>query len=305
MEEPRSRDQPGRVCVVGSANVDRVLRVLRHPLGGETVFASERARHAGGKGLNQAVAAARMGARVALRARIGNDDDGAYLQAVLAGEAIDISGVRPLGAATGTADIAVDAAGENTIIIFPGANGAFGRLDDGDERALAAADVVLLQGEIPLPTIEAAAREGRAAGATIVFTPAPVQDFPASLLELVDVLVPNEHEAIQLAGIADPLGAACALSTAVRTVVVTLGARGSATARGGLVVAETPAVPTHPVDTTGAGDTFAGALGAMLARGESLGSAVTIASAAAALSVSRPGASASMPRLEEVSALLA
>ncbi len=139
----------------------------------------------------------------------------------------------------------------------------------------------------------------------MVLTPSPVQAFPQSLLDLVDVLVPNEHEAVQLAGTSDPLEAARFLSTASRTVVVTLGASGSAIARAGAIVSRIAAIPTRPVDTTGAGDTFVGALGAMLARGASVEHAAETASAAAALSVSRAGASASMPHLDEVTALLA
>lgn len=294
-----------RVCVVGSANVDTVVRVHRHPNGGETVVATDRARHAGGKGLNQAVAAARLGANVALRARIGDDPDGAFLRAVLVTDSIDPSGVVAVDAQTGTADIAVDAAGENTIIVYPGANGTFSGLTGDDERAAAHAAVVLLQGEIPLTAVAAAAKAGHDGGATVVLTPAPVQPFPSSLLDLVDVLVPNEHEAVQLAGVDDPLGAACALSSASRTVVVTLGASGSAIARDGAITSRIAAIPTRPVDTTGAGDAFVGALGAMLALGLSIEQAAETASLAAALSVSRAGASESMPRLDEVNALLA
>ncbi|WP_258349099.1 ribokinase [Saccharopolyspora gregorii] len=293
-------ERGGRVCVLGSANVDTVVRVERRPLPGETVRGLGRDRFAGGKGLNQAVAAARMGATVDFRARVGADGEADFLARRLAADGLDLSGVLRTSAPTGTADITVDAAGENTIVFCGGANDEFTGLSAADGAAIATADVLLLQGEVPVPVLVEAAGLGR----TVVLTPAPVRAFPAALLDAVDVLVPNEHEAAELTGERDPATAARALSTGGRSVLVTVGERGVELAADGRSLGRVPAVPVSTVDTTGAGDTFAGALGALLAEGAALPEAARVAAAAAALSVTRAGAGG-MPHRHEVTELLA
>jgi len=273
------------VLVVGSVNRDLVVRVPRHPEAGETALASGHSTAHGGKGANQAVAAASAGATVAFVGRVGGDRVGQELLAGLAGAGVDVSRVvRDEEAPSGLAVVAVDAAGENRILVSPGANA---RVGDADVRAaaslLATASVLLLQLEIPIEAVVTAARlaQGR-----VVLNPAPARKLPDELLRRVDVLVPNRAELRALVGSDDPRAAA---ALGVPAVVVTLGAAGAALVRGGRVE-RIPAPTVEVVDTTGAGDVLCGTLAARLAHGASLEAAVRAAVTAASRAVGRPGA---------------
>jgi ribokinase len=292
------------IAVLGSANLDLVVRQPRLPRPGETMFGSGFTTVAGGKGLNQAVAAARAGAAVAFVGAVGDDAFGAQLRERLAGDGIDLAALRTVAVPTGTAHIAVLDDGENSIVVVPGANDAVDSLDAADEAAIDAARFVVAQFERPLPLIRAAFARARAAGATTVLTPAPVTE-TGDLLELTDLLVPNAGEACELAGVADPVEAARALSRRAATVVMTRGRDGALIAAGGEVVAEVPSRVVQAVDTTGAGDTFTGVLVARLAAGDALEAAARAGAVAASIAVTRPGASSSMPTWEEIARALA
>jgi ribokinase len=284
-----------RVVVVGSGNVDLVSQVERIPAPGETVLSTGFATHAGGKGNNQATAAARAGATTTFIGAFGADDHGTLLR-----ESLAAAGVHPLirtsAAPTGTALIAVSAAGENSIVVNPGANATLVDLTDDELAAIASAAIVLLQLEVPLATVEAAATAARG---VVVLNAAPAHPLPPSLLSAVHLLVVNEHEAALLGG-------ADRLLTTVPAIIVTLGAAGALVHTREAQPARVPGLPVDVVDTTGAGDTFCGALVARLAE---LGGAVTpavleqaarFATAAAALSVRRAGAVPAIPTREEI-----
>lgn len=282
---------PFDVCVVGSVNLDLVATVERLPRPGETVPGSTYAEYDGGKGLNQAVAAARSGARVAMVGMVGDDDAGRRLLATMTDESIDTTMVGTSELPTGRALIGVSAHGENSIIVVGGANLAV------TADSLPAAKVLLTQLEVPIATVESVARRARAAGTITVLNPAPAQSLPHSLLEVFDIVVPNEHE-IELLGGVDHL-----LALGVTTVVVTRGAAGAEVhQRTGRWHVEPFAV--RPVDTTGAGDTFCGTLCARLASGDTLEQALRYAAVAAALSTTRNGAVPSIPDAAEVAAAL-
>lgn len=291
------------IAVLGSANLDLVVRQPRLPRPGETMFGSGFTTVPGGKGLNQAVAAARAGGDVAFVGAVGDDAFGVQLRERLAVDGVDVSALRTVDEPTGTAHIAVLDGGENSIVVVPGANGAVRELDPADAAVLDAARFVVAQFERPLPLIRSAFARARAAGAVTVLTPAPVSD-PGDLLELTDLLIPNAAEACELAGVGDPEAAARALSRRGPTIVMTRGAEGALIARQGEVVAEVPARRVSPIDTTAAGDTFTGVLVARLAAGDELERAARAGSMAASIAVTRPGASSSMPAWNEVRALL-
>ena len=286
-----------QIIVVGSINVDLVVRTERLPTAGETVTGGRFSRHGGGKGANQAVAAARLGARVAMVGAVGDDDLGAEALALLAGEGVDVDAVARSAAPTGVALIAVDAAGENQIAVASGANA---ELDaDAVDRAVRAAGpgAVLLGHEVPEAAVLAGARAARG---PVVLNPAPARPVPDELAALGPLLTPNAGEACELTGEREPEAAARAL--AARTgapVLVTLGERGVLVLDGG--AAERLAAPrVDAVDTTGAGDAFNGALATALAEGRDLRAAAAFAVAAAALSTRAAGAREGMPRREEV-----
>ena len=279
------------VCVVGSANLDLVATVDRLPGPGETVPGTSFAEYPGGKGLNQAVAAARSGATVAFVGALGDDGAAATLRAVMADDGIDSAQVTTAAVATGRALIGVSATGENSIIVVAGANGTVTATE------LPSARVVLTQLEVPLPAVERALSAGRAAGAVTVLNPAPVQPITASILQWCDIVVPNEHEVELLGGVAH------LLDSGVGAVVVTMGSRGAElhTAEG---VVHVQPFSVVPVDSTGAGDTFSGSLCARLAAGDDLPTALRFASAAGALCTTTAGAVPSIPRRAAVEALL-
>ncbi len=296
------------LTVVGSLNEDVLVAVGRLPGRGETVVGRDAVLAPGGKGANQAAAAGRLSdGGVAMVGRVGDDPAGERQLAALARVGVDTAHVRRTpGTPTGSATIPVeDGSGENLIVVVPGANAALTPADV-DVPAVRRAAVVLLQLEVPVATVAAAA--GAASG-TVVLTPAPPQRLPAELLRRVAVLVPNEHELVQLtgagAGERSPAElAALARTLGVPAVVVTLGARGAL-----LVPGDGPARLQAPpaveaVDTTGAGDCFTGALGAALARGAAPADAVREAVAAAALSTTGPGARGALPDAAAVRDLL-
>jgi ribokinase len=294
MSGPAARPE---VAVVGSLNLDLVVRVARLPGPGETVLGEDVFRNPGGKGANQAVAAARLGRRVAMVGRVGDDDAGRQLLASLEADAVDTAQVQALpGVPSGTALITVSEDGENQIVVSPGANGRLGPGDVAAARAaLKAAAVTLLQLEVPLETVAAAAR---AAAGTVVLTPAPVQPLPDELLDQVDVLVPNRVELGQLAGGPAPESVEQAVELAgrlaARAAVVTLGADGALVVEGGQA-SHILAVPVTAVDTTAAGDAFCGGLADALAAGASLKDAARRAVRVAAAACLRPGAQSSLP----------
>lgn len=298
------------VTVVGSLNEDVLIPVERLPGRGETVIGGAPATAAGGKGANQAAAAGRLGPGVHMVGRVGDDPAGARMQAALAECRVNVSRVhRTPGVPTGTATIPVESgSGENLIVVVPGANSAL-TPDDVDVSPVHRADVLLLQLEVPMETVTAAAR---AAGGTVVLNPAPPAPLPAELLERVDVLVPNEHELAALAGVPDDERSPAEVAELARglvgprtAVVVTLGARGAVVvpAGGGAPLLQAPP-PVSPVDTTGAGDCFCGALCQALARGQELPEAVRYAATAAALSTTGPGARGALPANRDVQAAL-
>lgn len=279
------------VVVVGSLNLDLVTRTARLPGPGETVIGTSYAEFPGGKGLNQAVAAARAGASVALVGAVGDDHAGARLRSVAADEGIDVSHLATIAdQPTGRAIISVDDDGENSIIVVPGANARTAPAD------IPAGRVVAAQLEIPLATVTEAFRTARGRGATTVLNPAPATTLPAALLTNCDVVVPNEHE-IELLGGADRL-----LDAGVSQIVVTRGGAGVD------VITRAPslhldAFPVDPVDTTGAGDAFCGALSSRLAAGDPLLTAVQFAAAAGALATTKPGAVPSQPYRSDIETL--
>ncbi|NEK59812.1 ribokinase [Geodermatophilus sabuli] len=294
------------VTVVGSLNEDVLVRVRRLPGRGETVVGLDAALAPGGKGANQAAAAGRLGTGVAMVGRVGADPAGDRQLAALTAAGVDVAAVRRTpGTPTGSATIPVEeGTGENLIVVVPGANAEL-TPGDADVEPVRSARVVLLQLEVPLATVLAAARS---ATGTVVLTPAPPQPLPADLLDRVDVLVPNEHELLQLSGAApgdsSPAGlAALARTLGVGTVVVTLGARGALLVHraGGALLQAPP--PVDAVDTTGAGDCFCGALAVALAAGAAPDAAVGAAVTAAALSTTGPGARGALPGAAEVAAL--
>ncbi|MBW7972506.1 ribokinase [Bradyrhizobium sp. BR 10289] len=300
----------GRVFVAGSINMDVVATADRHPKVGETVAGKEVLYFPGGKGANQAVAAARLGARTTLIGRLGTDAFGAELRTFLGAQGIDLGSVRDADTHSGTAIITV-AESDNTIIVIPGSN-ALVSLEDVADAPLAKGDVAVSQFEIPLPTIAAFFARARKAGAMTLLNPAPAQKMSSELLALVDILVLNETELGFLAGVELSEGDSAARiidvarklqARADQTICVTLGKRGVLA----LAASEELSVAGRAVkaiDTTGAGDCFVGALASQLAGGAALRTALTFANAAASISVQRMGAGPSMPTAAEVEAVL-
>lgn len=278
------------IAVVGSVNQDIVLRVARHPGPGETVLGLGHDTLPGGKGANQAVAAARLGGDVRFVGRVGDDEAGRMLLEAFLDAGVDARFVTvDPDVPTGVAVITVDRAGENAIVVNPGANAAI----TTEQIAMAvgvvaAARVTLLQLEVPLDVVHRAAEMSRG---TVILNPAPARPLPDDLLAAVDLLVPNRHELERLTGSPDP---ASARALRVPTTIVTLGGAGAAIVTA-TEITEVPAPAVDVVDTTGAGDAFVGALGAALDRGVPLGSAVRRAVVAGAFAVTAPGARGGMP----------
>jgi ribokinase len=298
------------VVVLGSANLDLVYAVPAIPAPGETVLASGQARHPGGKGLNQAVAASRAGASTAFLGALGDDAAAEQLLAALDGSGVDTSGVRRVAGPSGTALIAVRPDGDNAIVVASGANATMESLVAAERSAIAAARVLVMQLEIPLSIVAAAVACARAAETVVVLNAAPARALGSELLRGIDVLVANEHEARVLGVDSDevlrphipPDGPGVVRTDAKPiglTVVTTLGAAGARWS-GPEGDGQVAAPPAEVVDTTGAGDTFTGGLAAGLATGLSLAEAVERAVVAATISVETEGAVPSIPTREQI-----
>jgi ribokinase len=281
----------GAVCVVGSANLDLVATTAHLPAPGETVLGTDFAQHPGGKGLNQAIAAARAGAPTSFVCCVGDDDAAMVLLAELAAAGVDASHVSRGARPTGRAVITVDEGGENSIVVVPGANSEL------TVTALPPAAALLVQLEVPIGAVAAALRLAREAGTITILNPAPAARLSPEVLGFVDVLVPNEHELAAL-GPTDVL-----LAAGVRAVVTTLGDAGARVVTGERAWHVAP-FQVIALDTTGAGDAFCGVLAVRLAAGDSLEPAVRMAAAAGALATTRSGAAPSMPLASEIDALL-
>jgi ribokinase len=292
------------VLVFGSANADLVFAVPELPAPGVTVLGEGVRSYPGGKGANQAVAAARDGAAVAFAGCVGRDAFADVATAALRDAGVDLSRLATEDAPTGCASICVDPAGRNQIAVAPGANLA-ARAAQVEDAALNPGTVLLLQMEVPPAEIAALVGRARARGARIVLNLAPPGDLPPAALRAVDLLVANEHEAAVLAGRFGCDATAPALHAALGIgVIVTRGEAGAEAATPAGILA-TPAFAVTPVDTTGAGDCWCGVLCAALDRGLDLAGAMRRASAAAAIACTRPGAAAAMPGAAEIDGMLA
>ncbi|CAN5540463.1 ribokinase [soil metagenome] len=292
------------VTVLGSANLDIVFAVDRIPGPGETLLAGSAERYPGGKGLNQAVAAARAGVPTSFIGALGTDDAGEQLAATMADAGIESGRVRRTTAATGQAFIAVDPAGENTIIVASGANAAMTALEPADVSALRLGAVLLMQLELPFEIVAEAAAVARASGVLVMLNAAPARPLPSELLATLDVLIVNEHEACLIGESVELAEAAAALAARVPRLIVTLGAAGSVLFEAGGEVARIAAPRVTAIDTTGAGDTFCGAFAAAIAERQDFARAARFATAAAALSVQAIGAVPSVPLRARIEAML-
>ena len=293
------------VVVIGSINVDLVVTAERLPVPGETVLGGRFAIHHGGKGANQAVAAARVGARVTMIGAVGSDDHGDGSLEALRQEGVDVSRIRRAEREpTGVALIVVGPRGENQIAVAPGANATL-ELDGDDRQAIADADVLLTNHEIPADTVLDALRIARDVGTMAILNPAPARALAAEVLSLGPILTPNEHELVVAIGNDDTDSALDELAVRHRgAIVVTQGPAGALLAHGD----RRERFPGYPagsvVDTTGAGDTFCGVLASWLSGGASMDEAIHAANAAGSLSVGAAGARSGMPGREDVVTLL-
>ncbi len=299
--------QTAKIVVVGSANMDLVVKAERIPAPGETVLGGEFATIPGGKGANQAVAAARLGGDVVFVGRVGMDAFGVALRSEMERAGVQTHTLKSDSEApSGVALIGVSAAGENAIMVAPGANGRVCEADIlATESVIAAADWLVVQLEIPLEAVQSAITVAKRHGTRVLLNPAPAQLLPLALLQCVDVLTPNEHEALTLLGgtatgredmesVAEELQA-----LGIGRVIITLGAQGCLVAdTGGTRRYAAPVVTA--VDTTAAGDCFSGALAVGLGEGAELAAAVAFALSAASLSVTRMGAQPSLPTRSEL-----
>ncbi|CAB4699393.1 MAG: ribokinase [Actinobacteria bacterium] len=299
---------PGEVVVIGSLNLDLGVKVARFPVPGETVAGTELVESPGGKGANQAAAAARLGARVRLIGAVGDDGAGTTLLGAASAAGVDPSGVLRVPEPTGRALIETDPDGENRIVVVAGANATVS--PEHARAALDPHDVVVLSLEIPLQAVVEAARHARARGARVVLNPSPLVDLPAELLGCVDVLVLNAHEAGALGLLRDgELSPDAVRVTGVGAVVVTIGSGGAIVAQvragsGDLLVDRVEGRTVQVVDTTGCGDAFTGALAGGLAGGRDLVEAVEHANAVGAYAATVRGAQTSYPSRDELEAWL-
>lgn len=297
------------ILIAGSMNMDIVTQVRRHPVPGETMHGQATNFFSGGKGANQAVAAARSGATVHMAGALGDDVFGREILSGLSAEGIGVDYVLMKPVTTGVAIITIDANGENTIVLSPGANGAY-TADDAAEIDFSIYDVVLLQNEIPWDTNRIILRKAKEAGARVVFNPAPALQIDSQYLSLFDLLILNEVEAAEICGLpANNPDEACRaggmlVKMGVGEVIITLGKQGSVYVNGDGETIVTPAYRVTVVDTTAAGDTFIGAFVAQYYSGQPLSVSLRYASAAAALTVSARGAQSSIPSERKVRAFM-
>jgi ribokinase len=314
-------EKTGRIVVVGSLNADLTIYCERLPLPGETVHGNGFAVNPGGKSANQAVAASRLGGNVSLVGAVGEDPNGDLLLSSAAGSGVDVGHVRTSSEPTGVAVIAVDAGGENNIIISAGANGTLSPADVAEASdVLQQAAVVCLCLEVGMETVLAAAQAGHDAGAAVLLNLSPYGEVPEAVTALTDVLLVNAHEAALFLGdgaaVPGPAAAGAEwdkvrlrfAERGIRQVLVTLGSQGSVVLDS--LAAEdsqvTRIAPTkvEAVDTTGAGDAFTGAVAVRLAAGDALADAAAFASVAAALATTRKGTQAAYPEAADVERLL-
>jgi ribokinase len=306
-----STKRQGRVTVVGSLNMDLVARAPRLPKPGETLAGHAFAQVPGGKGGNQAVAAARLGAQVAMIGCIGKDSNGGILKAALEAEGIDCAAlVTSENAPTGVALIIVDDASQNAIVIVAGSNAEVTpkRIEE-QEALIACADVIMCQLETPPATVRAALAAGRRLQRTTILNPAPAANkLPIDWFPLIDYLIPNEIEAAMLSSVPintpDDAHRAAEMLKAkgARNVIITLGAQGVYALLDGEAGRLMPSPKVEAVDTTAAGDTFCGGFAAALARGDAVADAIAFGQKAAAIAVTREGAQPSIPHRSEISA---
>lgn len=291
------------IHVLGSINIDYSCTVDHLPAAGETTIGSGLALTPGGKGANQALAARRAGAAVKMTGAIGTDDVAKQALSLMQRDAVDLSDVATVPGPTGCAFVFVDAQSENQIIIIPGANACVSQ-QQAENLAINPVDLLLLQLEVPLPVVVAAAKKAQQRNATVLANLAPYQTLNREFFEAVDILLVNETEALQLAGdfsIDTSRNIAGNIAEALKTtVVLTRGAKGVAVVDCHGLAFEIPGIAINALDSVGAGDTFAGYLGAMLAQGKQLKDACEIANKAAALACTKPGAQSAIPGIVEL-----
>jgi ribokinase len=301
---------PAKVVVVGSLNMDLVTRAVRLPRAGETLIGESFATVSGGKGANQAVASARLGAEVSMVGCVGTDVYGEQLRAALLAEQIDCQALTTVEGSSGVALIVVDDSSQNAIVIVAGANGLLtSEVVKGFDPVLQAADVIICQLEVPMQTVGYTLKRGRELGKTMILNPAPASGpLPADWYSSIDYLIPNESEASALSGLpvdsreTAEAAASRLIAAGAGKVIITLGAQGSLFANG-QGFEYFPALKVKAVDTTAAGDTFVGGFAAALAVGKSEAEAIRFGQIAAALSVTRAGAQPSIPTLSDVQAI--
>ena len=301
-----------KVVVVGSFMMDLVIKAERRPQKGETLIGQQFGMFGGGKGNNQAIAAARLGGDVTMVGRLGRDSFGDTLMDALVEEGVEIRFiVRDAEVGTGVGSPVIDADGDNSIIIVPRANMRLSAADvDRAASAISDSDVLLLQLEVPIAASQRAAEIAKSSGTKVILNPAPAQDLPDSFLAQVDILTPNQVEAELLSGVevsdseSAERAARILLDRGVSAVILTLGEGGALLLKDGLTT-RIPAYRVNVVDTTAAGDAFCGALATALARGEALEDAVVFANAAGALAVTVLGAAPSMPTAQQITEFLA
>jgi ribokinase len=297
------------IVVIGSLNADLVVKSPRFPQPGETISGEDLQIIPGGKGANQAVAAARQGVEVAMVGRVGSDSFGPFLVENLKSNQVDTSHVTVDNSATGTAIIVVDANGQNSIVLSPGANGNVSPADV-DSASFSDFGLLLLQLEIPIPTVLHAAQQARANGLTVILNPAPAKSLPAELISTVDILIPNESELTLLTGL--PVNDAASaekaakeiLKQGVKTVIVTLGSKGALLVTS-TQVTQVDTYKVNVVDTTAAGDAFIGGFASAMLSGRSLEDSVRYGCACGALATTKFGAQPSLPTREEVEKFIA
>ena len=289
----------GKIIVIGSINMDLLFRTEKRPGLGETVKGLEYAEFPGGKGANQAVAAAKLGASVHMFGCVGNDKHGEVLVTHLNNQGVKTGGVKRVNDSTGLANIILDSNGENTIIIIEGANGKVlpGHMAEVEFNE---GDIVLLQLEIPMETVVYCAKKAKQKGAKVILDPAPAKELPPELYDYVDIIKPNEGEALSISKAKDTKEAAEYFKArGIKTVVITLGDRGAI-----LFTKDKyehfPGKKVKVVDTTAAGDSFSGALATGLVNGETIEDAIKFAIKVASWTVTKKGAQSSLPSLSDL-----